>query len=412
MGALLQWFFPGCLVPRIARKLDPRPANTYHLCGLPVVRARAHDGLDETDETDRAFPGDAMTSAAPRDFFRPVLAILLIVALVGLSLWVIRPFLPAVIWATMIVVASWPLMVAAQRRLWGRRWLAVTAMTVALLLVFVIPLSLAVGTIVAHVDDITGWASSLESTPLNVPPPWVADIPLVGERLAAAWSQLPAEGELKGRIAPHMSALAAWFVAQVGGLGAVVAQFLLTVAIAAILFARGEVAARGILALARRVGDEHGESSVRLAGQAIRGVALGVVVTALVQSALGGIGLAIAGVPFAALLTAIMFLLAVAQIGAVPVLACGVAFLFYRDDTPWAIALLVWTVVVGSLDNVLRPILIRRGADLPLLLIFAGVIGGLIAFGLVGIFIGPMVLAVTWTLCTRWVAGTAPVIKL
>jgi predicted PurR-regulated permease PerM len=154
----------------------------------------------------------------------------------------------------------------------------------------------------------------------------------------------------------------------------------------------------------RRLAGERGDNVVRLAGQAIRGVALGVVVTALVQSLLGGIGLAVAGVPFAAVLTAVMFMLALAQIGAVPVLLLGLAWLWWKDATTWFFALLVWTVIVGSLDNVLRPILIKKGADLPLLLIFAGVIGGLFAFGLLGLFVGPVILAVAYTLLSAWVA--------
>ena len=128
------------------------------------------------------------------------------------------------------------------------------------------------------------------------------------------------------------------------------------------------------------------------------------VVTALAQSILGGIGLAIAGVPFAAVLTALMFILCIAQIGPVLVLAPAVAWMYWNGDTGWATVLLVWTVVVGTMDNVLRPFLIKRGADLPLLLIFAGVIGGLLTFGLIGVFVGPLVLAVTYTLLAPWVS--------
>jgi hypothetical protein len=142
---------------------------------------------------------------------------------------------------------------------------------------------------------------------------------------------------------------------------------------------------------------------VVLSGQAIRGVALGVVVTALVQALVGGIGLAIARVPFAAVLTAVMFLLAVAQIGAAPVMIVAVIWLYWAGSAGWGTFLLVVTVIVGTLDNFLRPILIKKGADLPLLLIFAGVIGGLIGFGLIGIFVGPMVLAVTYTLLRAWI---------
>jgi predicted PurR-regulated permease PerM len=123
----------------------------------------------------------------------------------------------------------------------------------------------------------------------------------------------------------------------------------------------------------------------------------------VVQALIGGIGLAIAGVPFATLLTAIMFLLAVAQIGAVPILVLADIWLFWSGSPGWGGFLVVVTIVAGTLDNVLRPLLIKQGAaDLPLLLIFVGVIGGLVTFGLIGIFIGPLVLAVTHTLLRAW----------
>ncbi len=140
-----------------------------------------------------------------------------------------------------------------------------------------------------------------------------------------------------------------------------------------------------------------------LAGQAIRAVALGVVVTALAQTVLAGLGLAVAGIPFAGLLTGVILLFCIAQIGPLPVLVPAVIWLFWSDQTGWGTALLIWTVGVGTMDNVLRPFLIRRGADLPMLLIFSGVIGGLIAFGIVGLFVGPVVLAVTYTLLKDWV---------
>jgi predicted PurR-regulated permease PerM len=343
---------------------------------------------------------------APRsDVFRTVLLIALIGGLIGLSLWLLRPFIPAIVWATAIVVSTWPLLIGAQQRLFGKRWMATAVMTLAMLLVFVIPLTLAIGTIVRHADKLESLAGGIDAAAIETPPAWVAGLPLVGPELDSAWRKAGEGGQLGEKLKPHLGAVAKWFVAQLGGFGVVAVQILLTIVLSAVLYMHGEKAAGFVLALARRVGGEQGEGAVRLAGQAIRGVALGVVVTALVQAALGGIGLGVAGVPMAAVLTAVMFLLAVAQVGAVPVLACAVIWLYARGDTGWATALLVWTVIVGSLDNVLRPILIRRGADLPLLLIFAGVVGGLLTFGLVGIFIGPIVLAVTWTLCSAWVAG-------
>jgi len=134
-------------------------------------------------------------------------------------------------------------------------------------------------------------------------------------------------------------------------------------------------------------------------------VALGVVVTAIVQSTAAGIGLAVSGVPYVTVLTAVIFMLCIAQLGPVLVLAPAVAWLYWSGDPVWGTVLLVWTVFVGVLDNVLRPILIKRGADLPLLLIFAGVIGGLVSFGIIGLFVGPVVLAVTYRLLESWVAN-------
>ena len=148
---------------------------------------------------------------------------------------------------------------------------------------------------------------------------------------------------------------------------------------------------------------------IRLSGQAIRGVALGVVVTAIAQTMVGGIGLVIAGIPFAAVLTLVMFLTAVAQVGAALVIAAPVFWLYWSGSPGMGTFLLIVMLVVATMDNVLRPILIKKGAaDLPLVLIFVGVIGGLIAFGLIGIFIGPVALAVTHTLINAWIEQEQP----
>ncbi len=189
-------------------------------------------------------------------------------------------------------------------------------------------------------------------------------------------------------------------------MGETFVQFLLTVAVAAVMYASGERAAATVIRFGRRLAGDRGEFAVRLAGQAIRSVALGVVVTAVAQSMLGGIGLAVAGVPFASLLTALMFILCLAQIGPGLVLIPAVVWMYYAGDALWATVLLVFTIVAGTMDNFLRPVLIRKGADLPLLLILAGVIGGLLATGLLGIFIGPTVLAVGYTLLNAWIEET------
>jgi predicted PurR-regulated permease PerM len=344
-----------------------------------------------------------------RDLTHTTLAVLFLGGLIAAALWILHPFLAALIWAAMIVVATWPLMLRAQRWLWDKRGLAIAVMIVVLLLVFVIPIALAANSIITHADQIVAWAQSLGTLKLPPPPDWLQGLPFVGAKLASMWREYAATGmaELAAMLQPYTSGLLGWFAAQAGEFGLIGLQFLLTIVLAGILYAQGEGALSFVQRFGRRLAGDRGTAAVALAGQAIRAVALGVVVTALVQSIMGGIGLAIAGVPFAALLTAVMFLLAVAQIGAGPVLACATLWMYWTGDTAWAIALLVWTIIVGSLDNILRPILIRQGADLPLLLIFAGVIGGLLSFGLVGLFVGPVVLAVTYTLLEAWLQKPA-----
>ncbi len=344
--------------------------------------------------------------AIHRDLTRNTLAIFFVVGLGGLSLWVLRPFLAAGVWAAMIVVATWPAFLVLEARFGGRRAPAIALMTLAMLLLLVLPLWLAVDTIAGNAGTLTALADHLIANGLPPLPRWIAELPLIGATLAGLWAQLAAGGTdgIIAQVTPYAADTGKWVLAQVGGLGGMLVQFLLIVTIAAIMYSGGEPAARLVRRFGRRLAGARGENSVILAGQAIRGVALGVGVTALVQTVLGGLGLALAGVPFAALLSAVMLLLCIAQVGPVLVLLPAAGWLFWMGDTGWAVFLVVWSVIVGSLDNFLRPMLIRRGADLPLLLIFAGVIGGMLGFGLIGIFVGPVVLAITWTLLQAWIA--------
>jgi predicted PurR-regulated permease PerM len=347
-----------------------------------------------------------------RDLARITFGVLFIGLLLGTSLWILRPFLGPMIWATMVVVATWPLMLRVQGLLGGRRGLAVTVMTLLLLLLFVVPLVMAILTIVGNADRLVDWAKLAADYHLpEAPPRWLVDLPLVGGLAERAWQQAADLGlrDLIPRLSPYAGDLTRWFVAQVGSIGVLLFQFLLTVVIAAVMYSHGEEAASMVRRFAHRLAGERGDGAVVLAGGAIRGVALGVGVTAFVQAVLGGLGVALAGVPFSTLLSAVMFMLCIAQVGPMPVLLGAAAWAFYDGSTGWAVFLVVWALVVGTLDNVLRPWLIKMGADLPLLLIFAGVIGGLLAFGLVGIFVGPVMLAVGYTLLDAWMDdGLAP----
>jgi predicted PurR-regulated permease PerM len=339
------------------------------------------------------------------DLARVTLSVLVLGLLVVACLWILRPFAGAIVWAAMLVIATWPTLLALQARLGGRRWLAIAIVTLVMLLLIVLPVVLAVGTIVAHVSDITDWIGQAARAPIPPPPGWLRDLPVVGTKVADEWQRLAAtkHDELVSQAAPYLITLAEWFVGQIGGLGLLFVQFVLTMVIAVLLYSSGEHAAEGVRRFARRLAADRGDQAVLLAGQAIRAVAIGITVTALVQSIAAGIGLAVCGIPYAGVLTAIVFVLCLIQLGPLVVMLPAIGWLYWSGHPAWATVLLLWTLVVVALDNVLRPLLIRRGADMPLPLIFAGAIGGLVGLGLIGLFVGPVVLAVTYRLLEWWV---------
>jgi predicted PurR-regulated permease PerM len=342
------------------------------------------------------------------DITRTTLAVLFIAALIVSTFWVVRPFLSAFLWATVIVISTWPFLLGLQRQL-GRRGLATAVMTLALLLVLIIPLGFAAATLLGNVHQITVWTRSVDKLVLPPAPDWVARIPLLGSDLSVAWQNLAVQlaGDESARtILPYAGRFLSWFAGQLGGVGAMILQFLLTVVIAAILYTNGETAASGVRRFVCCLAGPHGEKAADLATGSIRGVATGVVATAVLQTLIAGIGLIVVSVPGALLLASAILILSLAQLGPFLIMLPVVVWKFLSGEPFWGGVLLLFALVSGMIDNIVRPILIKRGADLPLTLIFAGVIGGMISFGIMGIFIGPVVLSVAYTLLHDWVEYT------
>ena len=350
--------------------------------------------------------GPAGNPVPPPSFDLPriTLGVLAIGAMTFASLWVMLPFVAAVVWATMIVIATWPFLLAVQARLGGRRGPAVAVMVTALLTLLVVPTWLGIDTIAENSERVSHFVRSLAKDGLPPPPAWLSSVPVVGERLVERWQGFAGDPEsLLARVQPYLKVAAGWIAQKAGGVGSTIIQLVLTVIISGILYASGESAGRGVLLFLRRLAGERGESSGRLAAKAVRAVALGIVVTALAQTLLSGVGLALAGVPHAGLLTAVVFVLCIAQLGPLLVVAPATIWLYTSGATGRGTVMLVFALVAVTMDNVVRPVLIKKGADLPLLLILAGVFGGVLAFGIVGLFVGPVLLAVTWTLLVAWV---------
>lgn len=338
-----------------------------------------------------------------RDVPQVMLSVLFLALMIIACLWIVQPFILGFAWAGTVVIATWPVLLRVQRALFGRRSLAVIVMTLLLILLFILPVALLVNSLVDNSGPVIQAITSGEMTPPTLE--WLNSIPLIGDKLYSGWHNLLDMGgsAILTKVRPYVGTTTTWFVGQAAHIGRFMLHCALMLLFSALLYWRGEQVAQGIRHFAYRLAARRGDAAVLLAGQAIRAVALGVVVTALVQAVLGGIGLAVTGVPYATLFTVIMLMTCLVQLGPLVVLVPAIIWLYWSGDSTWGTVLLVWSCVVGTLDNFIRPMLIRMGANLPMILILSGVIGGLVAFGMIGLFIGPVLLAVSWRLFSAWV---------
>jgi predicted PurR-regulated permease PerM len=340
-----------------------------------------------------------------RDLTRTMLSVGTIALLIFSSAWILRPFVTAFLWAAVIVISTWPVLIRLQARLWGKRGLAVAIMVFVLLLVLIVPLAFGVGALTGNIHGIAAKIESLKTLAIPPPPEWLSGSVIGRGKIGTTWAQLAAQGPdgLAAHVTPYVSQSLRWIVMQIGGAGAMILQFLLTAILCGVLYMNGESTARGVRRFAVRLAGANGDRAATLAAGSIRGVSIGIVVTALIQTLIAGTGLAIASTPGALLLTAMILFLCLAQLGPALIMIPAVIWEFYSGSGPSGGILLVFALVSMTIDNFIRPILIRKGADLPLLLIFAGVIGGMIGIGIMGIFLGPVILAVTYNLMKEWV---------
>lgn len=349
------------------------------------------------------------------DFHRPfydlprILFSITFITLMSITcFWIIQPFILGFSWASMVVISTWPVLIKVQKFLWGRRSLAVTVMTLLLLLLFVLPVSILINSIMDNSAALISWATQADRLIL-LPLTLLQEIPMVGKKLYNAWQSFISDGNapLMNEIQPYIGKSTSWLLRKIANLGSLLLHCSLMIFFSVLLYLRGEQVALIVRHFAIRLGAERGDASILMAAQAIRAVALGVVLTAIVQAVLGGVGLTITGIPLPTVLTIIMFILCIAQLGPFPVLIPSMIWLYWSGDTTWGTVLLIWSCVIATLDNVLRLIFIHIGADLPILLVLCGVLGGLLAFGMIGLFIGPVVLAVSWRLIFIWMHETA-----
>jgi predicted PurR-regulated permease PerM len=332
---------------------------------------------------------------------------------------VLRPFVSALLLALILSYSTWPIYAWVEKVLRQRKGLAAASMTLLVAAVLLLPLIVLGSNLADQVGQASGWIHRVFSDGLPDPPAWVAGIPLVGTELFQYWQGLANNatkllGELAslkmvGDVGAYLLPAGQWFLRTAAVIGQGTLELALCLFIAFFFYRDGIDGAKRLHSVAERL---WGEPAVRLldvAGTTIKGVVYGIIGTALAQSVLTASGLWLAGVPGALVLGFLTFFMSLTPVGAPPVWAPATLWLFYTGATGWAVFLLLWGIfVVGSADNFIRPYFISRGSDLPFVLVFLGAFGGVIAFGFLGIFLGPTLLAVGYEIIRDWARVDPP----
>jgi len=340
---------------------------------------------------------------------RVLLVLLLGAAFAGLFL-VMQPFAVSILFGASLATATWPLRQAFVRHGLGYRSTAFILLVLSLCLIGV-PVLIAAPHLA---DQLREGAERVQSHFASAPkqPAWLANLPLIGAKLSSIWDRLvEVEGDLGALSAPYAANIEEVIFTAARALRDTVVQLILSLVMATVFWARGETLVAVLHDVLRRIGGLVGEHVLDVAAAAIRGVAYGVVGTAVIQATLLTVGLAAAGVPGAGMLGFVGLLIAISQIGAPLLIGIwgGAAWwLFEQDHQVWGTAMIGWGIFVSTIDNLIKPFLIGQGIQMPLSLTILGVFGGFIAFGFLGLFIGPTLIAVLFNLLQAWrVAATA-----
>ena len=383
------------------------------------------------------------------------LALAVLVLLVIGSFIVIRPFLTALCWAAVLCFCLWPMQQKLVRLLKGRRTLAAFITTLTIALVLVAPFVVIGFSVADDARNLTTAARKWIEAGPPPPPKWLERVPVVGNTAKAYWVEFAADAfelaqkvkqaavksvppepgmpgqadappreEIPPEIAPAdpgesrlvtvmkniFARMRSVLIAAGLAIGKGVLEVALSVFLAFFVFRDGGVAAVRLKAGIDRIAGERGKHLLEVAGNTVRGVVYGILGTALVQAIFAGVGFAIAGVPGAALLALLTFFLSVVPMGPPLVWIPAVIWLFSQGFTGSAIFMLIWGLIVSSVDNVVKPSLISQGSAMPFVLIFFGVIGGAVAFGFIGVFLGPTLLAVLYRLIEEWSRVPGPLV--
>ena len=342
----------------------------------------------------------------PRRLDRTLSLIVLVVLLLG-CLLVLRPFGSALLWAVVLSFSAWPVHRRVLMLVGGRRTVAALVMTLAAALILLAPFVVVGFTLADNVKALTAASRQWMESGLPDAPAWLARVPVVGPQAAEHWRGLAGDSrKLLGELQQFISPASTWLLSGGLKLGRGLVELAMSIFIAFFFYRGGDAVAERLKGGVDRIAGERGQRLLKLAGSTVRSVVYGILGTALVQGVMAGIGFLLAGVPGAALLALLTFFLSVVPMGPPLVWVPASIWLFYQGSTGWGIFMIVWGLGVSSVDNFVKPWLISQGSDMPFLLILFGVLGGALAFGFIGVFLGPTLLALGYRLAQEWITSS------
>ena len=332
----------------------------------------------------------------------------LVVLWVGWCFQILRPFVIPIVWGIIIAVAIYPVYEYLLTLLKDSSRVSATLVTVGMLVILVWPAVLVGGLLVENAEMVV---NHLRDGALTIPPPpqGLETWPLIGEPLANIWNlaSVNIEGAL-GQLKPQIMMLASWLLSVVTGAGLAILQFFVAVIIAGVLLAYSAAGSQLARSIGRRLAGDRGAELATLAEATVRSVARGVLGVALIQSLLASLGFFIAGIPAAGFWAFLCLILGVVQIGVLPIMIPVVLYVFSTTDTVTAVLFLIWSIFVSLIDNILKPLFLGRGLDVPMVVIFMGAIGGMLLSGIIGLFIGAVVLTMGYKLFLAWLDVDQP----
>ena len=322
---------------------------------------------------------------------------------------IIRPIISPILWGVVIAIGVYPMYQWLIKKTNLSNTLGATLFTLSMLILLITPTVMLTGVLFEDAQSLT---NNLESGTLNIPgpPDLVSKLPVIGEKLDGFWNRA-AEDPKKtlGQIEPHLKAFGKWIFAAAAGAGLGMLMFVFSIIIAGVFIAKADVCNKACMIILNRLAGERADKIARLSYNVVLSVIRGIVGIAFIQAILAGLGFMAMGIPGAGILFMICLVVAVVQISIAFILIPISIYAFSFASTEIAIVFLIWNLVIGLMDNVLKPLLLGRGVDAPMLLVFLGAIGGLLHSGILGLFIGPVVLVLGYKLLLEWLEqGASP----